>query len=127
MRFSYGEFHQEVGCTFDHHEGSGTLYCKTPRFDDIDGQIVALAGYPVECTVAITTDGKNFSESEETFTIYDNSVQLSTISPKSGSVRGGTELTLYIELPDSLAKDLFHLTIGFQPKQTKASASRSRL
>lgn len=35
IRFSYGDISQEVPCTFDSKEK--TLYCKTPKFDEIEG------------------------------------------------------------------------------------------
>ncbi len=64
------------------------------------------------CTVSVTTDGLNYSESEESFKIYGD-ISLSSITPKCGSVSGGTELTLFIDMDEETATDLFHLTIGF--------------
>jgi hypothetical protein len=65
------------------------------------------------CTVSVTTDGINYSESEEQYKIYSNTICLSSLAPKSGSVSGGTELTIFIEMDEETAEDLFHLTIGF--------------
>jgi hypothetical protein len=45
-----------------------------------------------------------------------NDIVLSSINPKSGSVKGGTELTLLINIDPVTAESLFHLTVGFQPK-----------
>jgi hypothetical protein len=62
-------------------------------------------------------DGTNYSECEEPFKIYSNEINLTQITPKSGSVKGGTELTLLINIDEVTAQNLFHLTVGFQPKK----------
>lgn len=63
-------------------------------------------------------DGINYSECEEPFKIYSNEIFLTSINPKCGSVTGGTELTLLINIDEVTAQNLFHLTIGFQPKKS---------
>jgi len=65
------------------------------------------------CSISITTDGINYSESEEKFKIYSSSINLQTLAPKSGSVRGGTELTLFVDIDEKLQDSLFHLLVGF--------------
>lgn len=78
----------------------------------------------------MTTDGINYSECEETFQIYSNQIYLNSVTPKCGSVSGGAELTLGIDIDPVTAKSLFHLTIGFQPKKRRAinpQASRKEL
>ena len=41
---------------------------------------------PLTCTISITTDGINYTESEESFNIYSDQLRLGSIVPKSGSV-----------------------------------------
>lgn len=62
-------------------------------------------------------DGIHYSECEQTFKIYSNDIYLTSINPKCGSVRGGTTLTLLINIDESTANGLGNLTIGFQPKK----------
>jgi hypothetical protein len=62
-------------------------------------------------------DGVNYSECEEPFKIYSNDIYLTSLNPKCGSVVGGTELTLLINIDEVTAANLFLLTIGFQPKK----------
>lgn len=52
------------------------------------------------CSVSITTDGINYSESEEKFKIYRGNINLQTLAPKSASVKGGTELTIFVDLDE---------------------------
>jgi hypothetical protein len=63
--------------------------------------------------MSVTMDGINYSECEEPFKIYSNEIYLTSINPKCGSVKGGTELTLLINIDEVTASNLFHLTIGF--------------
>lgn len=62
-------------------------------------------------------DGINYSECEEPFKIYSNEIYLTSINPKCGSVKGGTELALLINIDEVTAQNMFHLTVGFQPKK----------
>lgn len=79
----------------------------------MQGQQVTYLQYPFMCTISITTDGINYSESEERFKVYSNQFSLTTLAPKSGSIRGGTELTLFLDLDSHTAEDLFYLLVGF--------------
>ena len=72
------------------------------------------------CSISITTDGINYSESEEKFKIYNSNINLQTLAPKSGSVKGGSELTIYVDIDEQLQDNLFHLLVGFQPKQKQS-------
>lgn len=58
-------------------------------------------------------DGINYSECEEPFKIYSNDIYLTSGNPKSGSVKGGTELTLIINIDEETATCLNNLNIGF--------------
>ena len=69
--------------------------------------------YPLTCTISITTDGINYSESEEKFKIYNSNISLQTLAPKSGSVKGGSELTIFVDIDEKLKENLFHLIVGF--------------
>lgn len=68
----------------------------------------------------------NYSECEETFKIYSNDIFLNSVAPKCGSVRGGAELSLDIDIDQETAKTLFHLKIGFQPAKRKGAPQGSK-
>jgi len=59
---------QEVNCLFDDKER--TILCRTPKFDEINNQTLSNLKFPIVCSISITTDGINYSESEEKFKIY---------------------------------------------------------
>ena len=119
VRFSYGDLSQEVACSFDSKMKS--LFCKTPKFEEFEGQTHPSLKLPCDCIISVTTDGINYSECEEPFKIYSNDITLSSIAPKCGSVRGGTELTLLINIDPVTAESLFHLNVGFQAKVAKGA------
>jgi hypothetical protein len=58
-------------------------------------------------------DGINYSECEVPFKIYSNDIDLQSILPKSGSVSGGTEVTLAINIDDVTAGSIQNLNVGF--------------
>ena len=91
------------------------LFCKTPKFEEFEDH--PSLKLPCNCILSVTMDGINYSECEEAFKIYSNEIHLTSINPKCGSVTGGTELTLLINIDEVTASNLFHLTIGFQPKK----------
>jgi hypothetical protein len=76
--------------------------------------------------ISVTTDGINYSECEETFKIYSNNIYLSSVAPKAVSVNGGAELTLDIDIDAGTAKSLFHMLIGFQPRNKMGSSQANR-
>jgi hypothetical protein len=127
IRFSYGDLSQEAPCQFDPQ--TKTLYCRTPKFEGFEGQAHPSLKFPCECVISVTTDGMNYSECEESFKIYCNNIHLESVSPKSGSVKGGTQLELGIDIDEETAKNLFQLTVGFQPakKHRANQASRKEL
>jgi hypothetical protein len=45
------------------------------------------------------------------------------LNPKSGSVKGGSEITLFIDLDEVTASSIQNLIVGFQPKAKKAGQS----
>ena len=63
-------------------------------------------------------DGIHYSECEQTFKIYSNDINLTSISPKSGSITGGTTLTMLINIDEGTANTIQNLKIGFQPKKS---------
>lgn len=71
----------------------------------------------------MTTDGINYSECEERFKIYSNDIFLTSVLPKCGSVSGGTQVTLSINIDESTAACLQDLKIGFQAKRVASKAS----
>lgn len=58
-------------------------------------------------------DGIHYSECEETFKMYSNEINLTSLSPKSGGIAGGTTLTLLINMDDVTAQLIQNLKIGF--------------
>jgi len=81
---------------FDNNNSS--LVCKTPKFEDYDGEKHPSVQLPCDCYLSVTMDGINYSECEMPFKIYSNEINLTSINPKSGSVQGGSDLTLFIDL-----------------------------
>jgi hypothetical protein len=51
-------------------------------------------------------DGINYSECEMPFKIYSNETNLTSLNPKSGSVTGGSEVTLFIDLDEVTAASI---------------------
>lgn len=74
----------------------------------------------------MTLDGINYSECEQPFTIYSNEIQISSVNPKCGSVTGGTEITLMINIDAETASSLCDLKVGFQPKKSAKKNEMSR-
>jgi hypothetical protein len=68
-------------------------------------------------------DGINYSECEIPFKIYSNEITLQQLNPKSGSVKGGSDLTLFLDLDEVTASSIENLVVGFQPKTKKGGAS----
>jgi hypothetical protein len=58
-------------------------------------------------------DGIHYSECEETFKMYSNEINLSSLAPKCGGIAGGTNLTLNINMDDATALLIQNLKIGF--------------
>ena len=70
-------------------------------------------------------DGINYSECEMPFKIYSNEINLNSIQPKSGSVKGGSEVILHLDVDDVTASSIQNLVIGFQHKK-KRDETKSR-
>jgi hypothetical protein len=70
-------------------------------------------------------DGINYSECEIPFKIYSNEITLSGLNPKSGSVTGGSDLTMNLELDEVTASVIQNLVVGFQPKAKKMGGGPS--
>jgi len=81
---------------------------------------------PCDCYLSVTLDGVNFSDCEETFKIYSNEIFLTAVNPKCGSVVGGSQVTLSIEIDPVTASCLQNLKIGFQPKGKKLQSDSSK-
>lgn len=92
VRFSAGQHSQEVDCSF---QKDGCLIATTPIFDTEGDQNIQL---PCDANISVTMDGTNYSECEEQFKIYSNDNYLTSVNPKCGSVAGGTEITMAIEI-----------------------------
>lgn len=111
VRFTYGDLSQEVQCVYD--EQTQSLVCKTPKFEEFDGEKHPSVQLPCDCYLSVTMDGINYSECEMPFKIYSNEVNLTSLIPKSGSVSGGSEVTLMIDLDEVTASCIQNLTVGF--------------
>jgi len=122
VRFTYGDLSQEVQCSFD--EATQNLICQTPQFEQEEGDKHPSVSLPCDCFLSVTMDGVNYSECEVPFKIYSNDINLSQILPKSGSVTGGSDATLTIELDEVTAASIQNLTVGFQPKLKKGQAAQ---
>jgi hypothetical protein len=70
-------------------------------------------------------DGINYSECEMPFKIYSNEINLQSLNPKSGSVQGGSELTLYLDIDEVTASCIQNLTVGFQPRAKKGAGEKA--
>ena len=125
VRFSYGDLSQEVSCQYD--AISKTINARTPKFEEFEGEKHPSLKFPCTCIISVTMDGINYSECEETFKIYSNDIYLTSINPKSGSVQGGSTLTLLINIDDVTAANLYNLTIGFQPKKLSLNPSKKNM
>lgn len=121
VRFTFGDKQSEVSCYYDDQDGS--IVCKTPSFMSGDDSNMQL---PCNCSLSVTLDGVNFSDCEETFMIYSNEIFLSAVNPKCGSVAGGSQVTLSIEIDPVTASNLQNLKIGFQPKGKKLHSDSSK-
>jgi hypothetical protein len=123
VRFTYGDLSQEVHAKYDAE--SDSIYCKTPKFEEFDDAHPSLQ-LPCKCFLSVTLDGINYSECEQPFTIYSNEIQISSVNPKCGSVTGGTEITLMINIDAETASSLCDLKVGFQPKKSAKKNEMSR-
>lgn len=101
IRFSYGDLSQEMACQYD--PISKCILARTPKFEDPDGEKHPSLKWPVDCVISVTMDGIHYSECEQPFRIYSNDIYLTSINPKCGSVRGGTTLTLLINIDEGTA------------------------
>ena len=104
VRFTYGDLSQEVECQYN--EKNQTLVCQTPKFEQLDGEKHPSVHLPCDCYLSVTMDGINYSECEMPFKIYSNDITLSSIAPKSGSVIGGSEATIHIDLDEVTANSI---------------------
>ena len=111
VRFTYGDHSQEVECRFDPQ--TSKLLCRTPKFEEFDGDKHPSLQLPCDCFLSVTMDGINYSECEKAFKIYSNDIDLQSILPKSGSVGGGTEVTLTINIDEVTAASIQNLNVGF--------------
>lgn len=120
VRFTYGDLSKEVPCQFNSE--NDTLICQTPLFEEFDNDHPSLK-LPCDCFLSVTMDGINYSECEEPFKIYSNDIFLTSVTPKSGSVTGGSQVTLSTNIDEETALHLQDLKIGFRPRH-RAAISR---
>ena len=80
---------------------------------------------PCDCFISVTMDGINYSECEEPFKIYSNDINLTSVFPKCGSVKGGTTVTLSTNIDEETAQFLQDLKIGLRPKRAMRSSRMS--
>mmetsp|Transcript_9367 Transcript_9367/g.14230 ORF Transcript_9367/g.14230 Transcript_9367/m.14230 type:complete len:195 (-) Transcript_9367:905-1489(-) len=104
---------------------TNSLVCKTPKFEEYDGEKHPSVHLPCDCYLSVTMDGINYSECEMPFKIYSNEISLTSLVPKSGSVKGGSDLTLLIDIDQTTADSIHNLTVGFQPKSKKGQTTNN--
>jgi hypothetical protein len=124
VRFTYGDLSQEVSCQYNDEDKS--LFCKTPKFEEFEGQQHPSLKLPCNCIISVTMDGIHYSECEAIFKIYSNEIYLTSINPKCGGIQGGTSLTLLINIDDVTAQSIQNLRIGFQPKKGSMNPDNSK-
>ena len=122
VRFTYGDLSREVPCQYNSQNGA--IICKTPLFEEFDGEAHPSLKLPCDCYLSVTMDGINYSECEEPFKIYSNDIFLTSVTPKSGSITGGSQVTLSTNIDDETAMHLQDLKIGFRPKARGGAGSR---
>ena len=72
-------------------------------------------------------DGVNYSDCDVPFKIYSNEINLTSMNPKSGSVSGGSEATIFIDLDSVTASCIQNLIVGFQPRNKKGSGGNNQM
>jgi len=117
VRFTYGDLSREVYCQYNPEDKS--ILCKTPIFEEFEGETHPSLQMPCDCFLSVTMDGINYSECEVPFKIYSNDIYLTAVNPKCGSVSGGTQVTLNNNIDEETAHHLQDLKIGFQPKKSR--------
>ena len=104
VRFTYGDLSREVPCHYDTE--NRVLVRRTPLFEEFDGEAHPSLQLPCDCFISVTMDGINYSECEEPFKIYSNDINLTSVFPKCGSVKGGTTVTLSTNIDEETAEKL---------------------
>lgn len=107
VRFTFGKKSAEVDCSYG---SDGSVHCITPTFSE--GADLNLK-MPCTCSISVTMDGVNYSDCLEYFNIYNNEIFLTSVNPKCGSVQGGSQVTLAIQIDSATAEHLADLKIGF--------------
>ena len=110
VRFLFGGISRDVRGNFD--KLSRTIFVHTPNFLEFCPNLEL----PCNCTIQVTFDGNFFTEYNEKFLIYPNTIKISAIEPKCGAIEGNSPLQVKINLDQIPQKYLFSLTIGFQAK-----------
>ena len=94
------------------------MVCRTPKFEEYDGEKHPSVQLPCDCFLSVTMDGINYSECEQPFKIYSNDINLTSIYPKCGSITGGTVITMNTNIDQETADHLhYFFQIGFRPKK----------
>ena len=120
VRFTYGDLSREVPCHYDTE--NQVLVCRTPLFEEFDGEAHPSLQMPCDCFISVTMDGINYSECEQPFKIYSNDINLTSVFPKCSSVKGGTTVTLSTNIDEETASFLQELKIGLKPKRSGRSS-----
>jgi len=96
--------------------------CRTPLFEEFDGEAHPSLQMPCDCFISVTMDGINYSECEVPFKIYSNDINLTSVFPKCSSVQGGTSVTFNTNIDEETAQFLTDLKIGLRPKRVNRSS-----
>lgn len=101
--------------------------CRTPLFEEFDGEAHPSLQMPCDCYISVTMDGINYSECEVPFKIYSNDIYLTSVFPKCSSVQGGTSVTFNTNIDYETAQFLTDLKIGLRPKRSNRSSMQSHM
>jgi hypothetical protein len=88
-----------------------SIFCTTPNFEE------TFKLFPQRMNVSISLDGMHYIDCDKDFLVYSTSVKINNAQPKCGSVLGGTELTLMVDINPLTSQYLFNLCFGFQARQ----------
>lgn len=98
---------------------SSTFFFRTPNFEKYTNN------FPIECFMEVSLDGHSYVPFQEKLFVYRtfgsyaaSDLATHSIVPKCGSVEGGANIQLGIEIHPTILKALSHITVGFKEINT---------
>eukprot|EP00826_Nyctotherus_ovalis_P010109 TRINITY_DN1268_c0_g3_i1.p1 TRINITY_DN1268_c0_g3~~TRINITY_DN1268_c0_g3_i1.p1 ORF type:complete len:270 (-),score=43.40 TRINITY_DN1268_c0_g3_i1:967-1776(-) len=120
VRFTSGDKQVEARgryveqCYTDHNPTLESVFCTTPNFEE------SFKVFPQKMSISISLDGAHYIDCGTDFLVYSTAIKINNAHPKCGSVLGGTELSLMVDIDPLTSQHLFHLCFGFQERQQTA-------